>query len=145
MTFHGERSGALSPVDLPRQRGGSRHRGRRASPSVGRPAWMETGRRLSAGQRGRSPRGGPMRRAPRRAPWREPMRRSPGRAPWREPRVQSADWRGASLRRAWSPRRRSPVRWSEVRCVRLRRSRSLSQSKGERRVCRESPAVVRVT
>ena len=145
VTFHGERSGAVSPADLPRQRGQSRHRGRRASPSVGRPARMETGRRLSAGRRGRSPMGGPMRRTPGRAPWREPMRRSPGRALWREPRVRSAGWRGTSPRRARSPRRRSPVRWSGVPRVRSHRSRSLSRSRGERRVRQESPAVVRVT
>ena len=86
-----------------------------------------------------------MRRSPGRAPWREPMRRSPGRASWREHRVQSAGWRGTSPIRARSPRRRSPVRWSGVPRVRSRRSRSLSWSRGERRVRRESPAVVRVT
>ena len=86
-----------------------------------------------------------MRRSPGRAPWREPMRRSPGKAPWRKPRVWSAGWRGTSPRRARSPRRRSPVRWSGVPCVGLRRSRSLSRSRGERRVRRESLAVVRVT
>ena len=145
VTFHGERSEAVSPADLPRQRGRSRHRGRRASPSMGRPAGMETGRRRLAGRRGRSPWREPMRRSPGIAPWREPMRRSPGRAPWREPRVRSAGWRGTSPRRARSPRRRSPVRWSGVPCMRSRRSRSLSRSRGERRVRRESPAVVRVT
>ena len=86
-----------------------------------------------------------MRRSPGRAPWREPMRRSPGRASWREHRVRSAGWRGTSPIRARSPRRRSPVRWSGVPRVRSRRSRSLSWSRGERRVRRESPAVVRVT
>ena len=106
---------------------------------------METGRRRSAGRRGRSPWREPMRRSPARAPWREPMRRSPGRAPWREHRVRSAGWRGTSPRRARSPRRRSPVRWSGVPRVRSRRSRSLSRSRGERRVRRESPAVDRVT
>ena len=119
---------------------------------------METGRRRSAGRRGKSPRGVPMRRAPGRAPWREPMRRSPGRAPWRkpmrrspgralwnEPRLWSAGWRGTSPKRARLPRRKSPVRWSGVPRVRSSRSRSLSRSRGERRVRRESPVVVRVT
>ena len=130
--FHGERSGAMSLVDLSRQRGQNRHRGRRALPSVGRPARRETGKRLAAGWRGMSPRGGL-------------MRTSPGRARWREPRVWLTGWRGTSPRKARSPRR-SPVRRSGVPCVRSRKSRSLSRSRGEsRRVCRESPAVVRVT
>ena len=60
-------------------------------------------------------------------------------------RVRSAGWKGTSRRRARSLRRRSPVRWSGVPRVRSRRSHSLSRSRGERRVCRESPAVVRVT
>ena len=83
-------------------------------------------------------------------PWEEHQGELRGGSPWGDYQEElhggslGYGWRGTSPRRARSLRR-SPVRWSGVPRARLRRSRSLSRSRGERRVRLESPVFVRVT